>query len=384
MAKRRKKKKISIKKIIIFTTFIAILTTLTLNINNIKNIYLSKITGYNKETIEVFIENDIYKDIKDYKYSKTLEAIINTEHYDEKYLHEYLQIEYIENDGFLQNTTSLLNKGYNSNDINNIYIKLNEESISTLIDNDYIKDITNIISIDYFHEEKLKRYINYYLKEELDTETILTYVNIGLDNDYYTNVIDIKNQDDITVLVNKYNKLQSNYIPSDLKNISSKYGYGQLKKEAAKAFEEMCAAAKKDNITIYGGSGYRSYSHQSRLYNNYVARDGKKEADTYSARAGHSEHQTGLAMDIMNSNWGYIDDSDKEYNWLINNSYKYGFILRYLKGKEEITGYMYEPWHYRYVGIELATEITKLGITYDEYVAKNSWQIAYVIIKLYT
>ena len=189
---------------------------------------------------------------------------------------------------------------------------------------------------------------------------------------YYTNITNIQNQDSLTVLVNKYNKLESNYIPSDLKTINSKYGYGQLKKEAATAFEEMCAAAKKDNITIYGGSGYRSYSHQSNLYSNYVARDGKKAADTYSARAGHSEHQTGLAMDIMNKNWGYVDDTDKEYTWLINNSYKYGFILRYLEGKENITGYIYEPWHYRYVGIELATEITKLGITYDEYIAKNS------------
>ena len=149
------------------------------------------------------------------------------------------------------------------------------------------------------------------------------------------------------------------------------YGSGKLRKEAAEAFDEMCAAAKKENIIIYGGSGYRSYSYQQDLYNRYVARDGKKEADTFSARAGYSEHQTGLAMDIMNSNWGYIDEIDEEYTWLVNNSYKYGFILRYLEGKEDITGYVYEPWHYRYVGVELATEITKLGITYDEYVAKK-------------
>jgi len=384
MANRRRKKKLSIKKISILIIFVVVITTLILNASNIRNIYLSKVTGYNKDTVAVFIENDIYNDIKDHKYSKTLETILNTEYYNEKYLQEYLDIEYIENNTFLKNTSSLLDKGYKSTDINNIYSKLTEASISILLENDYIKDITNIISINYFHEDKLARYINYYQKEELDIETILTYVNIGLDNDYYTNVIDIEDQENITVLVNKYNKLQSSYVPSDLKNISSKYGYGQLKAEAATAFEEMCAAAKKDNITIYGGSGYRSYSHQSRLYNNYVARDGKVEADTYSARPGYSEHQTGLAMDIMNGRWGYVDDTDKEYTWLVNNSYKYGFILRYLEGKEEITGYMYEPWHYRYVGIDLATEITKLGITYDEYVAKNSWQNAYVIIKLYT
>lgn len=366
---RKKKKRISIKKISLFTLSILIITILILNINNIRNLYISKITGYNTNSIAVFIENDIYDNIKDHEYSKTLEEILNTEYYNETYLEEYLEIKYIENDSFLKNTSKLLDIGYKANDINNIYSKLTEDSIKILLNNNYIKDIINIISINYFRENNLERYIKYYEKEELDTETLLTYVNIGLDNEYYTNVINIENQDDILVLVNKYNKLGSEYIPSDLTNVS--HGSGKLRKEAQVAFDKMCEAAKKENIILYGGSGYRSYSHQSRLYNNYVARDGKAEADTYSARAGYSEHQTGLAMDILNGRWDYIDDTDKEYTWLINNSYKYGFILRYLEGKEEVTGYMYEPWHYRYVGIETATEITKLNITYDEYVAKK-------------
>ena len=367
---RKKKKKLSIKKISIFLISIIVITTILLNITNIRNIYLSKVTGYEPKTIETFIENNIYKQIKNQKYSKTLESILNTEYYNHKYIDKYLDIDFVDNESFLKNTSLLLEKGYTSKDINQIFKTLKEESINILINNEYIKDITNIISISYFKEDYLNRYINYYQKQEYDVETVLTYVNIGLDNNYYTNVTNIENQDDLLVLVNKYNKLQSNYTPQNLQNVS--YGSGKLRKEAATAFNQMCAAAKKEGITIYGGSGYRSYSHQLTLYNNYVARDGKKEADTYSARAGYSEHQTGLAMDVMNARWGYIAETDKEYTWLINNSYKYGFILRYLKGKEEITGYMYEPWHYRYVGVELATEITKLGITYDEYIAKNS------------
>lgn len=368
--KRRKKRKLSIKKISLLVVILTIISVIGINFNSIKTFYLSKITGYEKETISVFIENDIYKEVKDYEYSKTLETIINTEHYNKKHLKEYLEIKYLDNESFIENVSKLLDKGYNSNDINNMYDKLSENSINILINNDYIKDITNIISIDYFKEDKLERYINYYGKEE-DLETILTYVNIGLDNKYYTNITNIENQDDLLVLVNKYNKLQSDFIPKDIENISSKYGSGKLRKDAKTAFEKMCSEAKKDGITIYGSSGYRSYSHQNTLYNNYVARDGKAEADTYSARPGHSEHQTGLAMDMLNGNWHSIKETDKEYDWLINNSYKYGFILRYLKGKEEITGYMYEPWHYRYVGIDVATEITQLGITYDEYVAKK-------------
>lgn len=368
---RKKKKKISIKKISIFALLILMITILLLNINNIRNLYISKTTGYSSKTVEVFMEQNIYKEIKNHEYSKTLETILNTEYYNPKYLKDYLDITHIKNDSFLKNTSLLLDKGYIANDINNIYSKLAEESINILLNNNYIKDITNIISINYFREDHLERYIKYYEKEDLDIETILTHVNIGLDNDYYTNVLNIEKQDDILALVNKYNKLQTDYVPSDLKYISSSYGYGQLREIAKNAFEDMCKSAKKENIIIYGGSGYRSYNHQLRLYNNYVARDGKTEADTYSARAGYSEHQTGLAMDIMNSKWGYIAKTDKEYTWLINNSYKFGFILRYPEGKEKITGYMYEPWHYRYVGIELATEITKLGITYDEYIAKK-------------
>jgi len=367
---RKKKRKLSVKKISIFSVSIIIILTIILNITNIRKYYLSKITGYNTNTIEVFLENDIYKEIKEYKYSKTLETIINTEHYNEKYLKEYININYQEKEKFIENITQLLEKGYNETDINNIYNILSDDSITILLNNDYIKDITNIILTEYFHENNLERYLKYYQEKELDTETAITYVNIGLDNEYYTNVIDIEDEDSITVLVNKYNKLSKTYTPSNLQNVS--YGSGQLKKEAAIAFDEMCKAAKKENIILYGGSGYRSYSHQRNLYNRYVQQDGQKEADTYSARAGYSEHQTGLAMDILNSRWNYIEETDKEYKWLISNSYKYGFILRYLKGKEEITGYKYEPWHYRYVGIELATEITSLGITYDEYVAKKS------------
>ena len=372
--KRNRKRKLSIKKISIFITLIILTTVFLLNISNIKNIYLSKITGYNKDTIEVFLETDTYNQIKNHEYSKTLETILNTDYYNKKYIKEYLDIKYLENDNFLKNTNTLLDKGYTSIDINNIYDKLSQESINILLDNNYIKDITNIISISYFHEDNLERYIKYYEKEELDVETILTYVNIGLDNSYYTNVKNIENQNDILVLVNKYNKLSNDYVPSDLETINAKYQwYGrsnQLRKDARIAFEEMCEAAIRDNIYIYAGSGYRSYKTQLYLYNNYVSRDGFAAAETYSARASYSEHQTGLAMDIANKT-DFISEGDKEYDWLINNSYKYGFILRYPKNKEKITGFMYEEWHYRYVGKETAKEVYESNLTYDEFMAKK-------------
>lgn len=372
--KRKKNKKFRIKRIWLIIFLILIILIITLNYNNLKSIYLSKITGYNKNTIEVFTEENLIDTIKDKEYSLTLEKIINTKYYNKKYINDYLSINYKDKSNFIMNISLLLDKGYTSNDINNIYNTLTEESINLIKDYDYIKDLSNILSINYFKEQNLDRYIKYYNKTELDVETILTYVNIGLDNEYYTNVANITNQDDILVLVNKYHKLDKNYEPNDLKTINSKYQwYGrsnQLRKDAAQAFEEMCQAAIKDNIYIYAGSGYRSYSTQLYLYNKYVAEDGFANAETYSARAGYSEHQTGLAMDITNKT-EFISYGTKEYKWLIENSYKFGFILRYPKGKENITGYMYEEWHYRYVGKTIAKEIYNSNLTYEEYLAKK-------------
>ena len=129
--------------------------------------------------------------------------------------------------------------------------------------------------------------------------------------------------------------------------------------------------AQKEEISLKIISGYRSYSRQQTLYNNYVKRDGKKEADRYSARAGHSEHQTGLAFDVNSLEQSFGET--KAGKWLSDNCYKYGFILRYPKGKEDITGYMYEPWHFRYLGTK-AAELYNNGnwITLEEYLGIDS------------
>ena len=178
---------------------------------------------------------------------------------------------------------------------------------------------------------------------------------------------------DILAIVNKYHYLSSSYVPDDLVTISSKYSTrtNKLRSVAAKAFENMAEDALKNNIKIYAASSYRSYSDQKYIYNNYVKEDGVQIADTYSARAGHSEHQTGLATDIADTSYSFIKDNTKESNWLKENAHKYGFILRYESTTEKITGYMYEPWHYRYVGVDIATFIHENKITYDEYVARN-------------
>ena len=191
-----------------------------------------------------------------------------------------------------------------------------------------------------------------------------------LDYNFYEHIINIENVDNL-VIVNKYYKLSKDYKP-ELINVNPKYAINEkqlLTKDAKQAFEEMCEAAIKDGITIYSGSAYRSYDYQNTLYNNRVKSDGLEYANKTAAKAGHSEHQTGLAIDITKKKWAdYIDEEDKEFKWLEENAHKYGYILRYPKGKEHITGYTYEPWHFRYVTTKVAKELKEKNITYEEYI----------------
>ena len=134
---------------------------------------------------------------------------------------------------------------------------------------------------------------------------------------------------------------------------------------ALSAAKKMFADAAKEGLDLYISSSFRSYSRQNTLYNNYAAQDGKAAADRYSARPGYSEHQTGLAFDLNSVDSSF--ENTKECAWVAKNCYKYGFIIRYPKGKESITGYMYEPWHIRYLGVDNAKMIYNSGKTIEEY-----------------
>jgi len=377
---KRKRKNNKKKKVLILIIIIILILSLVY-------ILLPKNYGYKKETIEIFKENDLYEQIKDKKiYSKTLEEAINQNSFNKEYFLEYLDIKYIDDKNFISNINKLLNLGYSSKDINAIYNKI-PDSVNIIIDSKYNKDIINIMNLSYFKIDNLKRYLDYdimeiksiydisNIKKDFNYEDVVTYVNANLDKEYYSSDNLISNEDasKIDVLVNKYHKLDENYEPSDLTIIDSKYASGtqKLRKEAQIKFEEMASDMAKENLKIYAGSTYRSYTYQKGLYDRYVKKDGFAAAETYSARSGYSEHQLGLAVDIVNDKWDYLSENDKEYDYLVKNSYKYGFILRYPRGSEYITGYMFEDWHFRYLGIELATKVFNSGLTYDEYIARG-------------
>ena len=378
---KKRKRKINKKRILILILFLLIILSI--------GIYLivPKRYGYQKDVINVFKEDNYYEKIKETKkYSKTLETAVIENNYKKEYFDEYLDINYVEEDNFINNINKLLDLGYKNKDINTFYEKV-PKSIDVITSNKYDKNIINYISLYYFKEENLDRYIKYdfidtksvydttILKEKYNYEDTVTFVNAYLDKDYYSNDIPLSKDkaSKLDVIVNKYYKLDKDYEPEDLTVINSKFASGtqKLRKEAADKFEEMASDMLKENLKIYAGSTYRSYSYQEGLYNRYVKKDGFKEAETYSARAGYSEHQLGLAVDIVNGKWNYLSEGDKEYTWLVNNSYKYGFILRYPHESEYITGYVFEDWHFRYLGIDLATKVHESKLTYDEYIARG-------------
>ena len=173
------------------------------------------------------------------------------------------------------------------------------------------------------------------------------------------------------MLVNKYNKLPEAYEPENVTNIPLTYAYSDNKtsQEALEYYKKMHDAAKQQGINLVISSAYRSYQEQKETYDTYERIKGD-DVETYAARPGHSEHQTGLAFDILTLGVTIEKfDQTKEFEWLRDNSYKYGFILRYPKDKENITGYDYESWHYRYVGEKAAKIIHDENITFEEYYA---------------
>jgi len=216
----------------------------------------------------------------------------------------------------------------------------------------------------FYKENRKDEYLAYKKKYSLPIKQAIIEVNIGLNHAFYSNTTPALDINKITMLVNKYHYVEKDYIPDNLIEVNNI----KINKEAYDNFKELENDIKKEGLNIRIISAYRSFNYQDNLYNNYLKREKQSIVDTYSARAGYSEHHTGLAIDVDNTildfNKFYLT---KEFIWMNKNAHKYGFILRYPKDKERITGYSYEPWHYRYVGREIAQYIKKHNITYEEY-----------------
>ena len=227
---------------------------------------------------------------------------------------------------------------------------------------------------DYPHyiKDNAQRYIGYRAENPMmPYDMVIAYVNANVDIGFYKGITITNNYESVKALVNKNFALPDYYAPDDLVSISGGY---MLRAEAAEWFGKLKADMESLGFTVVVRSGYRSYHTQKYMHSNGVQNFGLDSADRQYARAGHSEHQTGLAVDIVSvRSGGYMTsarfETTREYEWMLNNAYKYGFILRYPDGDyKKIHGYIYEPWHWRYIGVEAATKMYDDGmVMLEEY-----------------
>lgn len=266
---------------------------------------------------------------------------------------------------------ALNEKGYSKETIYYLLVNLTKSELTKLVGKKYDGDLEEYIKIEKFDYSKYERYIAYQKKNpKVSKEDIILRIELKIDLDNYDDPVEETNPDSLLAYINKHRYINKDYEPSDLVEMDDKYsnnyyGVNKLRSEAYEHFKEMVDDANKVGIEFVADTTYRSFDTQESIYNNYAYEHTREETDLYAARPGYSEHELGTAIDV--SNVWYIEEGDEEYEWIRKNCYKYGFIMRYKKGKEDITKYAAEDWHIRYVGVKTATMIHNKGITFDEY-----------------
>ena len=272
---------------------------------------------------------------------------------------------------FRSQAALLTRLGLSGEEVRTLWNRLGPEAAASLEAGELSAAQLELRALPNCREELLDRCDAWALANpSLEAEEVVLQVNIGLDRPFYQDPEALgleAGETDVQVLVNKYRALSPDYVPP-LVPLTG-LGSGSLAPEAAEAFAAMAEAAGKDGISLRSKSAYRSYDSQAGVYQRNVQQYGTALTDTFSARPGHSEHQTGLALDINVARTTAHFERTAEYAWLQAHCAQFGFLLRYPQDKQEITGYRFEPWHYRYVGVEVAQACTQQGLTFDEYLA---------------
>ncbi len=273
------------------------------------------------------------------------------------------------------NEYKLINLGYTKEEATLLLNTFNEdEELKNILEMKKNDKLIALIQEKYYMKKNLERYLAYMDKnKETSINEVVTLVNVHRDSNYYENTIEANKDKGILLNVNKYYYLSEEYVPENLEKISIRFAYAgnNIISEANNAFYDLCKSAEQEGLTLIVNSSYRSYENQVNTYRSIKNSKGEREADKTAARPGHSEHQTGLSVDVFeknNQSTATFKDSEA-YTWLKENAHNYGFIERYPEGKENITGYNAEAWHWRYVGIDVAKKIHDENITFDEYYA---------------
>ena len=369
-----KKRKLKLKKpfvIILKIIFIVILVFLGMFLfysYQVKDI--SKL-GYDKEASKNILLLGKKDAIKSYEYSDTLNAAFKSKYYKDANLDSYSKIKYQDQKNIIKNINTLIDKGYSNSNISLILAHGNDDDVSEFAKRDKIKYLEEFYSLSYAKLKYYDRYVKYSSETGEDEETTVLFVNLSMDTDDYVNPVKTS-AFSIDMLVNKHYKLDEDFVPDDLVEFDQEYCNDEVQegnREAVVAFKNMYEAAKKEGLGLVINSSYRSYQDQENICNTFKDLYGEGYVTKYVALPGFSEHQTGLAFDIGSTSSKVFAES-KEYEWMKENAYKYGFILRFTKSTAYITGFRSEPWHYRYVGKKIAKYIYENDISFEEYYAE--------------
>ncbi len=338
----------------------------------IREVSLLRKIGYSK----LASKNILFSFNKEYVLSigenKTLNKAYESKYFNEKYMDNYTKIKYFNQKDLIKNINKLLEIGYSNSDINLILAHGNNDSVTRFTKREKIKYLEEFFNVSFAKLDNYDRYVAYSDETGEDEETTVLFVNLNMDKEAYTESQLIE-EFSVDMLINKHRNLNKDFVPENLSKIDSKYASEDGMKAsrlAINAFIEMSKAAKKDDMDIVINSAYRSYEDQEKISNTYLELYGQGYVDKYVAKPGFSEHQTGLCFDIGSRNSKVFAESN-EYKWMLENAYKYGFILRFPKKYELITGFRSEPWHYRYVGKNIAKVIHDEDITLEEYFVRN-------------
>lgn len=263
--------------------------------------------------------------------------------------------------------------GYTENETKIIISSLENTQIDEVLKMKYNNNITKLLKEKYFIYNNLNRYLDYYSNhEKIDATKVVAIVNTGADSDWYDNVKSTDTSKGTSMLINKFYALSEGYEPEDLVEVPGYYAYSDVSvsKVIYDNLTEMLDAARSAGYTLVVSQGFRSYKEQLDTYKDIENSSSTEYAEIIAARAGHSEYQSGLGILIA----PYAKDPSEnktspEHTWLINNAHKYGFILRYPEGTEDITGFNSDAWRLRFVGVDISSKIKNENITFDEYYA---------------
>ena len=318
-------------------------------INDLKKI------GYSEKSSNNILFSFKKDEVLSYGENKTLNAAFESEYFNEKYIKTYVKIDYVDQKHIIRNINKLIKKGYSNSDINIILSHGTDESVTEFTKRDKVNYLEEFFSLDYAKLENYDRYEAYSDETgENEIDTVIE-VNLNLDKEDYTDSV-LVDEFSTDMVINKHRHLSEDFKPNDLVEASLEYASENgifLSRLAYNAFKSMSDAASKEGYGIVINSAYRSFQDQQDITDLYFKYYGQEYVDKYIAKPGYSEHQTGLAIDVGSKSVSIFANS-KENTWMLDNAYKYGFIQRYTKRDENLTGFRYEAWHYRYVGKEIA------------------------------